>query len=169
MAVRSIVVMGPSGSGKSTIGSLLATRLEADFIDADDHHPEANREKMVGNVPLDDEDRMPWLHLVGKAMQTETQLERSVVVACSALKRVYRDVLREYEPDATFVYLHGSPDLLAGRLGARTGHFMPKTLLDSQLAALEPLGADESGVVVDIDASPDSIVDAAVTALENIG
>jgi carbohydrate kinase (thermoresistant glucokinase family) len=162
---RSVVVMGPSGSGKSTIGSLLAAELGCDFIDADDLHPEANVQKMRGGTPLTDADREPWLRVVAQTIRAEADLERSVVVACSALRRVYRDILRDGAPDTVFVYLDGSRELLATRLGHRAGHFMPSTLLDSQLGTLEPLDADEAGVVVSIDASPEAIVEDAVASL----
>lgn len=168
MPLRPIVVMGPAGCGKSTIGGMLAERYEVDFIDADDLHPDVNKAKMAAGTPLDDADRWPWLRLVGKAMSTEIGLGRGVVVACSALKRSYRDALREAAPGAIFVYLDGSRELLTKRIGARTGHFMPSALLDSQLAALERLADDEVGVVVDIDASPEAIVEAALAALTQI-
>lgn len=163
---RSIVVMGPSGSGKSTIGSLLAAELACDFIDADDLHPQANVQKMRGGTPLTDADRAPWLRIVAKTIRAEADLDRSVVVACSALRRVYRDILRDGAPETVFVYLDGSRELLADRLGHRAGHFMPTALLDSQLATLEPLEAGEAGVVVSIDALPDEIVANAVAALD---
>ena len=158
-----IVVMGVSGSGKSTIGSLIADRLGVPFTDADDLHPAANVQKMAAGQPLDDDDRWPWLALVGDALAGASR--SGLVIACSALKRSYRDAIRVSAPEAVFVLLTGSRELLASRLGHREGHFMPATLLDSQLATLEPLAADEGGVTVDIAGSPEQIVDAIASAL----
>ncbi|WP_332908236.1 gluconokinase [Naasia lichenicola] len=166
MPASAVVVMGASGSGKSTIGRLLADRLACDFVDADDLHPDANKAKMHAGIPLTDEDRSPWLHLVGRAIATEVDAGREVVVACSALKRAYRDILRSAAPGVEFLYLDGSRELLAQRLSARSGHFMSPTLLDSQLATLEPLQSDELGIVVGIADNPASMVDAAVAALQ---
>jgi carbohydrate kinase (thermoresistant glucokinase family) len=140
-----IVVMGVSGCGKSSVGLALAEALGARFIDGDDLHPEANKAKMSAGIPLDDSDRWPWLDLVGQALTPNT------VIACSALKRVYRERILAGAPNTFFVHLDGSREILEQRLSARSGHFMPATLLDSQLAILEPLGSDEAGVVIDID------------------
>jgi carbohydrate kinase (thermoresistant glucokinase family) len=142
-----IVVMGVSGCGKSSVGIALAEALGARFIDGDDLHPEANKAKMGAGIPLDDSDRWPWLDLVGQ----ELAAGPATVIACSALKRAYRDRIRAAAPKTFFVHLDGSREILEQRLGDRTGHFMPATLLDSQLAILEPLGSDEAGVVIDID------------------
>jgi carbohydrate kinase (thermoresistant glucokinase family) len=164
-----IVVMGVSGCGKSTVGELLATRLQSDFLDADDLHPAANKAKMAGGTPLTDEDRWPWLAVVGAAMKAETDAGRSIVMACSALRHVYRDALRAAAAGPVFfVHLHGTRELLESRLGARHGHFMPSSLLDSQLATLEPLGADERGVVLDIADNPESLVADAVAAVRGV-
>ena len=141
-----IVVMGVSGCGKSTVGQLLAQKLSARFIDGDDLHPESNKAKMAAGNPLNDDDRWPWLALVGQALA-----EGQTVVACSALKRVYRERILAAAPQIKFVHLSGSREVLEQRLGARSGHFMPASLLDSQLATLEPLAADEPGLVIDID------------------
>ncbi|WP_353114493.1 gluconokinase [Microbacterium sp.] len=157
-----VVVMGPSGSGKSTIGSALAARLGVPFIDADDLHPASNVAKMSAGIPLDDDDRMPWLRLVGEALHAEA----SAVIACSALKRAYRDVIRAEEPEALFVELAIDRAVLESRMRARADHFMPASLLDSQLGALQPLQADERGVVVDGAAGGvDDVVTAIVAAL----
>lgn len=146
--------MGVSGSGKSTTGAALAARLGTRFVDADDLHPAANKEKMGRGVPLVDDDRWPWLHLVGAALAEEP----AAVVACSALKVSYRDVLREHAPDAVFVLLEGSPELLGSRIAGRNHEYMPASLLTSQLELLEPLGEAE-GFAVPIDQSPEAIVD----------
>jgi carbohydrate kinase (thermoresistant glucokinase family) len=165
-----IVVMGVSGCGKSSVGISLAEALGARFIDGDDLHPEANKAKMSAGIPLDDSDRWPWLELVSQALAEEV-VETSggsfsgTVVACSALKRVYRDRILAGAPNTFFVHLDGSREILEQRLGARSGHFMPATLLDSQLATLEPLGADEPGVVIDIDQSIAQIIALAQAAV----
>jgi len=153
----SLVVMGVSGCGKSTIAAAVAERAGATYIDADDLHPASNVEKMSRGIPLTDEDRMPWLAVVGDVIKSH-QGER-VVVACSALKRSYRDVIRERAGGVLFAHLHGPRELLASRMGSRSEHFMPLTLLDSQLATLEPLADDEDGLVVDITPSTSEIAD----------
>jgi carbohydrate kinase (thermoresistant glucokinase family) len=158
-----VVVMGVSGSGKSTIGELVAEALSVPFIDADSLHPLANVEKMAAGQPLTDEDRWPWLAKVGQVLAAADAT--GAVVACSALKRVYRDAIRSEAPRALFLHLSGSKELLASRLGRRSGHFMPATLLDSQLQTLEPLAADESGVVVDVAPDVMTIVSDAVAGV----
>ncbi|MEP6479465.1 MAG: gluconokinase [Rhodoglobus sp.] len=158
-----IVVMGVSGSGKSTVGSLLAERLGVPFTDADDLHPLTNVDKMTAGVPLTDDDRWPWLAAVGRALAAAG--ETGLVVACSALKRSYRDAIRAGAPEAEYVLLSGTRELLESRLSKRVGHFMPASLLDSQLEELQPLTADERGVVVGIEPDPPGIVDAIVVAL----
>lgn len=141
-----LVVMGVSGCGKSTVGQLLATALGVAFLDGDALHPESNIAKMAAGQPLDDADREPWLEAVGQALAAE---RNGLVVACSALKRSYRDLIRREAPGTGFVLLTGSRELLQRRVNSRPGHFMPASLLDSQLATLEPLGSDEGGVVLE--------------------
>lgn len=157
------IVMGVSGSGKSTIGESLATRLGQDFIDGDGLHPAANRDKMAAGIPLDDVDRQPWLEAIVAAMDGYRARGESLVVACSALKRRYRDFLRSGRDDVRFVYLGGPRDVLAARLGARSGHFFDPALLDSQLATLEPPGDDEA-LRVEIGDSPAEIVEQVIRA-----
>ncbi|WP_338056617.1 gluconokinase [Salinibacterium metalliresistens] len=151
-----IVVMGPSGSGKSTIGAALAAELGVPFMDADDLHPASNVAKMAAGQPLDDDDRWPWLRLVGEALAAAS--DTGLVMACSALRRRYRDAIVAEAPGTVFVELHGTRALLAERMGAREGHFMPSSLLDSQLATLESLGDDERGVRVDVSGTVPEIV-----------
>ena len=160
-----IVVMGVSGVGKSTVGALLARRLGVPFTDGDDLHPSANVEKMESGVPLDDDDRRPWLERVGATLAEATTDGTGLVVACSALKRAYRDMIRARAPQVRFVHLEGTREVLAARTEERTGHFMPTSLLDSQLATLEALGPDEPGIVVDIDRPVGEIVSDAVSRL----
>jgi gluconokinase len=156
--------MGVSGSGKTTVGKALAERWGVEFVDADDLHPESNRRKMSSGTPLDDDDRRPWLQDVAAWLGEHPQ---GGVTACSALKRSYRDLLRG-DGEVRFVLLHGDRDLLESRLQARQGHFMPSSLLDSQLDTLEPLRPDEPGVVVDIALGVDEVVAAAVAALADL-
>jgi gluconokinase len=151
-----LVVMGVSGSGKSTVGAALAQRLRVPFADADDLHPPANIVKMSAGRPLDDEDRYPWLELVGEWLAAHDA--DGGVMVCSALRRKYRTQLHRHAPRASFVHLHGSRDVIARRQAARTGHFMPPALLDSQFAILEPLEPDEQGLVIDVDQPVDAIV-----------
>lgn len=155
-ACAPIVVMGVSGSGKSTVGKELARRLRVAFIDADSLHPPTNIAKMSAGEPLDDSDRYPWLERVGKWLAEQRE---GGVVSCSALKRTYRDQLRGHCRQVNFLHLHGSPELIGRRLAARSHHFMPAALLQSQFNALEPLGPDERGVVVDVSADIEAIVD----------
>lgn len=139
--------MGVAGSGKSTVGAALAQRLGVSFEDADHMHPPGNVAKMAAGQPLTDADRHPWLERVGAWLTTH----HDGVMSCSALKRAYRDQLRATCPSVRFLHLRGSPELIEERLAARTGHFLPASLLASQLATLEPLGTDERGVTVDVD------------------
>jgi gluconokinase len=153
--------MGPSGSGKSVVGAVLATRLDLPFVDADDLHPASNVAKMAAGTPLDDADRMPWLDVVAETLREASE---GAVVACSALARRYRDRIRAGAPDAVFVALTVSPEELARRMASRE-HFMPSSLLASQLAALEPLAADESGVGVLNDRPAIEVADEAISRL----
>ncbi|WP_200872858.1 gluconokinase [Microbacterium sp. CH12i] len=151
-----ICVMGVSAAGKSTVGIALAETLGVPFVDADSLHSDANRTKMNAGTPLTDDDRWPWLDTVGGRF--EDSAYTGLVMACSALRRVYRDRIRAAVPGVVFVHLHGSPELLRERAGARADHFMPASLLDSQLATLEPLDDDEAGFVVNVDRGPDELV-----------
>ncbi|WP_404869889.1 gluconokinase [Kitasatospora griseola] len=162
-----IVVMGVSGVGKTTVARLLAHRLGLPYAEADDFHPAANIAKMSAGTPLDDHDREPWLRALGAWLGERAAAGTGGVVTCSALKRSYRDLLRDACPEAFFLHLTGSHELVGDRIAHRTGHFMPPSLLDSQYATLEPLRADESGTVLGVDADPDTLVDRAVAALSN--
>ena len=156
-----VVVMGVSGSGKSTVGASAASLLGVGFVDGDDLHPMTNVDKMAAGIPLTDDDRWPWLATVGQTLATSD----GVVVACSALKRSYRDAIRERAPLAFFALLTGSPETIGARLSQREEHFMPASLLQSQFATLEPLGADERGVALDIRNAPEQLAAQLVEAL----
>ncbi len=147
--------MGPTGSGKTTVGQVLAAKLGWTFADGDDFHPGANVEKMRRGVPLDDEDRAPWLTAIREAMEGWQAAHKNVVVACSALKRAYRERLQA-GPAVTFVYLRGSETLLRERLRGRQGHFADERLLASQLTALEEPATGDA-VTVDVAGTPEAI------------
>lgn len=154
-----LIVMGVTGCGKTTVGALLAGRLGAVFLDGDDYHPEANVAKMVGGTPLTDADRWPWLDRLGDVIEDRVAREGRVVLACSALRRVYRDRLAAACSGAPlFVHLSGGRDLIYGRMAARREHYMPVGLLDSQIATLEPIEDGEHAIVTEIDAPVDQIV-----------
>lgn len=160
--------MGPSGAGKSAVGAALAQRLAgrfpgADFVDGDDLHPAANVEKMRAGVALDDHDRMPWLAVVGRELAAG---RTGRVVACSALRRRYRDAIRAVCPDAVFVELVVPADELGHRVTGRPGHFMPVSLVASQLDALEPLSDDERGIRIDNTGPLDEVVTRVIAALD---
>lgn len=157
-----IVVMGVSAVGKSTVGAALAERLGVPFLDADDLHDDAAVASMAAGIPLTDAERMPWLGRVGSALNAHPA---GAVIACSALALRYREAIRASAPDAIFVHLDAAADALAIRAGAREGHFMPASLLESQLATLEPLEADEPGFTVDATLPVDDLVTAAITGL----
>lgn len=153
-----VVVMGVSGSGKSTVGKILASELGYTFIEGDDFHPRANVEKMHRGVPLDDDDRRPWLDAIRYRLQDAVQRGENVVLACSALKHSYQHYLADFAPETIrYVYLSGSEELIRQRLSQRTGHFMNPGLLHSQFETLEP---PEGAVQVDIHSSPESMANA---------
>lgn len=156
-----VLIMGVSGSGKSTIGSLLAQHLGWQYVEADDFHPDANLAKMVAGHPLDDEDRLPWLANIAAWIDASSTAGRSAVVSCSALKRAYRDVLRDGRPDIRLVYLDADKQTIRQRLSTRRGHFFPAALLDSQFADLEPPTDDEHPfrVPVAVDSRSEDIVE----------
>ena len=161
-----VVVMGVCGSGKTSVGRLVARRMDWVFIEGDDLHPEANRRKMAAGTPLTDGDRGPWLDRIVDEMRRLGAGGGSMVVACSALRRIYRDRLRGGGADVRFLHLTGAPALLRARMERRADHFMPAGLLDSQLATLEPAGAGE--VIHEIDVS-DDVETLARAAIELLG
>ncbi len=154
--------MGVSGSGKSAVGVALARRLDVPFADADAFHPAANIAKMSAGTPLNDDDRYPWLDAVGQWLADHD----CGVMSCSALTRRYRDHLRSRRTDIEFLHLTGSPELIGSRQAGRQGHFMPSSLVMSQFEALEPLGAGERGMAIDVGHSIDDIVEAFTDYLE---
>ncbi|MDN4489673.1 gluconokinase [Demequina sp. SYSU T00068] len=159
-----IVVMGPSATGKSTIGAALAAALGVPFVDGDDLHPAENTAKMASGVPLTDDDRWPWLDACGAAL-AEAEASGGLVLACSALRRAYRDRIRAGAPTASFLHLHLTEEEALRRASSREGHFMPASLVASQYATLEPLDDDEAGTAVDATLPPDAVVAAALAAL----
>jgi len=160
-----LIVMGVSGSGKSTIAERLAKRLQWHYEDGDKFHPAGNVAKMSAGHPLTDEDRWPWLKAIADEIDRVAATGAHLIIACSALKRSYRDVLVHGREDIRIVYLDGSKQLIADRLAQRKNHFMPAGLLDSQFATLEAPDASENPVLVSIDASVEGIIDAIVSQL----
>ncbi|GAA1988974.1 gluconokinase [Kitasatospora viridis] len=165
-----IVVMGVAGVGKTTVARLLADRLGLPYAEADDFHPAANIAKMSAGIPLDDADRAPWLRAIAGWLHERGRAGTGGVVTCSALKRGYRDLLRAGCADVRFLHLDGGHDLIAARIAARTGHFMPASLLDSQYALLEPLQADEPGAVLPVGErdTPHDLVEKAAALLRPV-
>jgi gluconokinase len=163
------VIMGVSGCGKTTVAKLLANRRGWSVIEGDAFHPRANVEKMSAGIPLSDEDRRPWLRAIAAEIDTRRARGESSVVASSVLKRVYRDILIGDRSDVVLVYLKGSKELIAERLKARHGHFMPPSLLDSQFATLEEPGSDETPIVLSIEPPPDAIVEELARQLDQRG
>ena len=164
--VIAIIVMGVSGCGKTTVAELIARNLSLAFRDGDSFHPPANIAKMSAGVPLTDEDRWPWLAAMAGWITDNRKRGETVVLACSALKRAYRDRLRDGHGDVRFVFLNGTKAQIAARLTARKGHYMPSTLLDSQLATLEPPEEDERPVTLSITQPPEALAAAAIAALK---
>ncbi len=159
------IVMGVSGSGKTTVAAGLAQQEGWILLEGDSFHPPANVAKMHAGTPLTDEDRWPWLRAIAAEADELRQAGQSAAVACSALKRAYRDVLLGNRPDTVLVYLRGSKSLIADRIKARRGHFMPPALLDSQFATLEEPGPDENPVIVDVGGTPEAEIADAVRQL----
>ena len=169
MTIAAIVVMGVSGCGKSTVGALVAERLGWAFEDGDAFHPPENVAKMSAGTPLTDEDRWPWLRAIAARIARARSEGRGVVIACSALKRAYRDVLRDGQADIRFLHLTGEPALIMARQAARTGHYMPASLIASQFAALEPPETEADVIDLDVDPEPPAIAQKAVAALRRRG
>lgn len=166
---KNIVVFGVSGAGKTTVGRRLAEVLNRTFADADDFHSPESVRKMSASIPLTDSDRVPWLQSVRDWMNRQNDEGNGTVVACSALKRAYRDALRAASGEVLFVHLSGTSEVISGRLDGRSGHFMPSTLLASQFEALEPLTPEENGLKVDVESSVDSIVAAVCDRIQVAG
>jgi gluconokinase len=161
-----IVVMGVAGSGKTTLASRLAEKLGVPFVEGDCLHPAANVKKMASGIPLIDDDRWPWLEAIGERMEVERTTGHGVVVACSALKRAYRDCLRKHvHGKIHFFLLDGSRQLIGDRMKQRKGHFMPPALLESQFATLERPAPDEHAVILDISHKPAQLVEEAAKSI----
>ena len=155
---HALVIMGPAGAGKSLIGAALADALQLPFVEGDAYHPPENVALMAAGTPLNDEHRHGWLLALAEQLRVARVDGRGVVMSCSALKRRYRDLLRSADDSACFIYLEASADLLRERLQVRSGHYMPATLLGSQLAALEPPQRDECALTIDAGQAPAAIL-----------
>lgn len=161
-----VVLMGVCGVGKTTVGRMLAEQLGARFLEGDEFHPPSNVEKMRAGTPLEDTDREPWLESLAAEMRHASAAGQDVVLACSALKHAYRDILAAGQKNISFIHLAGTPTLIQSRLDARQGHYMPPSLLPSQLAALEPPSAGEPAITVDVSGTPQQILAAILAALK---
>jgi gluconokinase len=164
--VPQVVVMGVSGVGKTTVAEAMATSLGWTFAEGDRFHSPANVAKMAAGQPLTDDERWPWLRSIRDWMTEQVAAGRPSVVSCSALRRAYRDLLRDGQPEVVFCHLVADPDLIGNRIVRRIGHYMPASLLESQLAVLEPLDPDEPGVAVSAEGSPSEVVARALAALD---
>lgn len=165
---RHVVLMGVAGSGKSTVAMGLARELDWEFGEADEFHPAANVAKMAAGHPLTDEDRWPWLYALAAWIAERDAAGISTVLACSALRRAYRDILREGAPTVIFIHLHGPQEVIAERMARRLDHFMPTSLLDSQYATLEEIEPDEPGHVLDVRLSPIELVAESATIVASL-
>ncbi len=160
-----VIVMGVAGTGKTTVAKGISTLMGWTFAEGDAFHPQANVDKMHAGTPLTDEDRWPWLRLIGDWISEQVDAGESAVVTCSALRRVYRDVLREGRPNVRFLHLHDDQELIAQRMANRKDHFMPPSLLPSQFATLEMLEPDEPGVLVTVHDDVPEVIHHAIDAL----
>ena len=165
MPRTALVVMGTAGAGKTRVGEALATALGVHFIEGDAFHPADNVAQMAAGIPLNDGNRQGWLLALATQLRNARQRDESIVMTCSALRRRYRDVLRSGDDSIRFIVLHGGASLLRERLVARSGHFMPASLLDSQLSTLELPAPDEAAWVFDVRQSPDELVAAILAQL----
>lgn len=166
---RSIVVMGVSGSGKSVVGAAVASRLGYEFIEGDELHPAANVARMASGQPLTDKDRAPWLRAVAARLRAEAGAGHGAVASCSALRRAYRDVLRDAVPSVWFLALTAPADVIAARMARRPHSFMPVSLLGSQIATLEPLDTDERGETIDVAGTLAQTIELAIAAVARSG
>ena len=166
---RHVVVMGVSGTGKSTVADAIADHLPGMLVEGDSFHPQANIDKMAAGEPLDDDDRRPWLKSLSAEIARLDAEGQTGVIACSSLKRIYRDWLREGVEELFFVHLHTDYDVLDQRMAERKGHFMPPSLLKSQFETLEPLQDDELGVKIDVRHPPYEVVVRSLAALASVG